>query len=288
MGDVFMNAKHISHRVSTVSSFASAILGAWACAGPAWAGVAQEPEVSAPFVGSAPVKPGAPLPSAHGGHRFVAPLAGESGFGAALNLTYHTDLYYRGRYQGPEASPSNIDIHLALGDDWTWASNLKWIDFADSDIFERSHLYTGLFTKIGSVVLGPSFKHYHFYGNGPARDNAYEFGLQAAAKFDQLTLGAGAFYETESEGTYLEWGASYQVALTDTLSLVPAVELSYADEWLVPLKGMNAASFLLSIPWKASNHLTVTPFISLNLPLEATESIYNEEFSGGVSVSWRF
>ena len=245
----------------------------------------------------APVTPAAPAPTppprfhpnAHGAHRPTADLSATDGLGFQVNLPYESILYYRGNRMGENGVPLSLDMDVRLSENLTLANNFKFINFIDDDSADtKVHLWTALFYHTGGLSIGPGFK-FHRNNNLPSSNSdAIDFGLQALYDFGPVKVGAGYSYDIESEGHYVEAGISAPIKLTPKLTLTPAAEISYIDGWARPVEGMNNASLRLTAAYKINPMFTIAPFIAWNLPLEATEDRYDDEFIAGGALHVRF
>jgi hypothetical protein len=180
-----------------------------------------------------------------------------------------------------------ITLDAKISDSLVWTATGRYLN-VDETNFEETQLYTGLFYKIGALSIGPSFRWYHNI-NGGMMENSYDLGIQALVKVGPLNINGGYYYETESEGHYWELGVSAPIKITDRFSLVPSVEISYTDGWMMPmLTGWNTVSPRLSAPIMLTKQLTLTPWIGANLPLEALDMHQDNKLVGGVSLSVNF
>jgi hypothetical protein len=206
-----------------------------------------------------------------------------------FNVTgnYDSSYFCRGMDIGDNLFAVTATADLKLSDSLTWTASFRYMDVTDADFTELNG-YTGLFYTTGDLTIGPSFRWYQFRPGG-GEMNAYDLGLQALYKAGPADITAGYYYETESEGSYLELGVSSTFKITEQVSLVPSAEVSYTDGWVNPaLSGMNAFNLRLAAPVRVSKNVSVVPYIGFQIPLEALEEAQNDKLFGGVSLSVSF
>ena len=226
-------------------------------------------------------------PNAHGAHRPTVDLSQQDGVGFALNVPFESILYYRGNRMGENGVPVSLDMDVRLAENLIWANNYKFCYFMD-DSDTKVHLLSALFYQMGSLTIGPSFKFHRNNTAATSARDAYDLGVQALYDFGPLRLGAGYSYELESEGHYVEAGVSVPIKITDRLTITPAAEITYIDGWVRPVEGMNNIALRITATYKISAQCSISPFIAYNLPLEATEDRYHEEFMGGAALQFKF
>jgi hypothetical protein len=119
--------------------------------------------------------------------------------------------------------------------------------------------------------------------------DAYDLGIQALYELGPINLTAGYYYETESEGSYFEFGASSIIRLHERVSLIPSAQISYTDGWLMPqLDGLNYLDLRVSLPIKVAEHVDLTPYVGAALMLDALEDNQGDKLIGGVALSLTF
>ena len=208
-------------------------------------------------------------------------------FHVNLIAGYESTFFCRGMDMGDNLWSGAATVDWNLTDAFTWTTTYRYLN-VDETAFEESHLYTGAFWRIGSLSIGPSFRWYHNFNNGMI-ENAYDVGIQALFKAGPVYLSGGAYYETETEGYYYELGVSSVISVTSRLSLVPAVEVSYTDGWMMPgMRGFNHVGLRLSAPFMVTDSVRIVPWIGGNLPLEALDAHQDDRLVGGAYVSWTF
>lgn len=245
--------------------------------------------------GTAPAPaPAAPAP---------APAAATSPWSGSLTLGYDTDYIYRGVEvfgygRAEDLFTASLDLNYQINDRLTWNIG-AWYgnSVADAD-YDEIDLYTKLLYKVNdSFSFGPSFRFYNYPYILRGNSDQYEIGLEGIwTPCANVTVNAGAFYETESEGFYAELGATYTYKINDTFSLVPGALVSYLDRdsssFGLGTSDFNHASFFVKAPVALRENVTLTPYVALNVPLDGVDEItldtQDDEFYGGVSLSVGF
>lgn len=248
-------------------------------------------DAKGPVTSAPPPPPPAPKfhPNAHGAHRPTANLATADGLGFQLNIPYESILYYRGNRVGENGMPLSLDMDVKITDNLTWANNYKFINFIDDDAADtKLHLWTALFYQVGGLSIGPSFKFHRNNSAGSNNRDAYDIGVQALYDFGPVKVGAGYSYDLESEGSYIEAGLCAPIKVLPQLTITPAAEVTYTDGWVRPEEGMNNVALRITAAWKFNAMFSLAPFVAYNIPLEATENRYDEEWIGGAALHVKF
>jgi hypothetical protein len=152
-----------------------------------------------------------------------------------------------------------------------------------------------LVTDLGPVELGLGYRYYQHNNDLSALLNdSHEVGLSLATEVSGVTLGLAGYYDITNEGFYFEAKAAYEIKITESFSLVPAIGVGYAVDYnwqtIAPgLDGFTAVTASLSAPVKLAKNVTLTPYIAGNLPVDALDDAGEDsQLFGGVSLSVRF
>lgn len=215
----------------------------------------------------------------------VGASSADDPFSASIAFSWDSTFFCRGMDMGDNVWSAWLNADVQVVENLTWTMTGRYLDVYETD-FREMHLYTGLFYRIGQVSFGPSFRWYHNFEGG-MMENAYDLGFQTLVNIGPVDFTAGYYYETESQGHFVEMAVSMPIKVTDRLSVVPAVEVGYTDGWMMPIKGWNHVGLRLGAPFKVIGDLTLTPYIGGNLPLEALDDMQDNEFVGGVNLSIR-
>jgi hypothetical protein len=206
-------------------------------------------------------------------------------FSGSVSLGYDSTFFCRGMDMGDDMFSAGLNIDVALTDTLTFTASTRYLT-VDETNFDELHTYAGLFARVGIVSFGPSFRWYHNFEGGMV-ENAYDLGFQALANVGPVDFHAGYFYETESEGHFVELGVSSTFKVHEKFSLRPAVEIGYTDGWMMPIQGWNQVTLRLDAPIQLIDSLVLTPWIGANVPLEALDGQDNK-LVGGVSLALKF
>ena len=216
-------------------------------------------------------------------------FAGAANKPLAFNLTvgYDSSYFCRGLEIGDDLVHATATVDYRPAEWVTLTSSFRYQDVTDAD-FSEIQAYAGVFFNVGNLSIGPSFRYYQFRPDGGEMD-AYDLGIQALYKLGPVNLTGGYFYETESEGSYYEFGVSTVIPVHERVSLVPSAQISYTDGWLMPmLDGLNIVDLRLSVPIKVTEHVHLTPYIGGIFPLEALKDAQENKLVGGISLSITF
>ena len=250
-----------------LKSFAMTSIGVLASAMYASAG---SPE-SAPL---APVP--APEPSSGG-------LVDE--IGAEISIGYDTVYMFRGVDFGDDLVWSDVNLTLPLSESLELNFGAWYAGLADDD-FTELDLYAGLTYNItDSLSVGVGFIEY-FYPR--TDDEVAEVGATLGYSVAGVDFGLGYYYDFETEGSYYEVGASYEIALTDSLSLVPGVVVGFGDDYY-GVSGGNHVGLSLGLPIQLTSTATLTPYVAGNLPIDSLDDTgEDDQVFGGVALTVTF
>ncbi len=157
--------------------------------------------------------------------------------------------------------------------------------------------YQFLETFSGSTKSGP-------YGASSSDGDvnvtdATDFGLGMVKNFGDFNYYLSAFYDVRIDGYYLETAVDYTYAVCDKLSIVPVIQTGYGVEYYTggtansDGEGFTHIRTAITAPYKATESLTITPYIANNHSLE-TRKLQNQadqsrsEVYGGISASYSF
>lgn len=163
--------------------------------------------------------------------------------------------------------------------------------FGQGGSFHELDLYGAVLADLGPVTVGAKYTAYLYDGestdNGAVND-INEVGLFLTTTVGPLDVLAGAYYDDETDGFYFETGVSHTFAVTDRISLVPAVLVSYGDQYY-GVSGFNHVKVGISAPIKLTSTATLTPYVAGNLPIDALDDLgEDDEIYGGISLSVSF
>ena len=234
----------------------------------------------AAFLAAAPVKAGTPVEAT------MPPASSE--IGAEVTIGYDTHYIFRGFNYGENLVWAGVDLGVPLSD--ALSLNLgTWYGTLADDPYDELNLLAGLSYDLGNVEIGVGAIWYYFPqgfdGGGSGIDDSLELGASIGTNIGGIDFGLGYYYDLEEEGSYIELGAEYTYEVSDTVALVPATWISYADDYY-GIDGFNAVGVSLSLPIALTDRATLKPYIAASFEID--DSGQEDELYGGVSLSVSF
>jgi hypothetical protein len=252
----------------------------------------------------------------------VTPVAADDSAGITGSLTagYDSSYYFRGLWFSNNNAYGALNLSIPLADKLSlglgglYTQGLKTdvgpdeLDYSELDLIASLNYDAG-FAKFGAVFTSYQFfdtfsgsikgKTFGFDNVSDSTiSNATDFGLTVAVPVGAANLYFAAYYDFKIDATYFEAGADYTLKITDSISLIPAVQLGYGVDYYTyqPVSGIdNGWTHVrvgLSAPIKVASNVTVSPYVAANFALEARENLNTVEDTnhvyGGVSVSVSF
>lgn len=245
--------------------------------------------------------------------------------GATLTVGYDTRNYYRGLWFNDDSVWVDLSVDVPLTEQLTFNFGTFYLDnvssapgnFAPFAPFEYSELdlYAGLSYDLGFGTFGIGFTQYFFFngfsgtagatnlGGPPFNEmgiqSATELGLTFGTSFFGFDWDIGYFYDFRIGGSYYETNLSYEVPVTPWLSLVPAFQAGYGNDYYAgstinfgaPSSGFTHFTFSLSAPIALTPTTSLTPYIawiSTDRARNYLNASANNEVFGGVSLSVSF
>jgi hypothetical protein len=249
--------------------------------------------------------------------------------GADLSAAYDSRYYFRGLWFADNIITTTLNLSVPLSEKLTWGVGAAYISTVETPInnppstarnsfdYSEIDLYSSLTYNAGWAKFGVQYQYY-FYPDFYAGSNfgaafagtdpefgitgAGELGLTAAIPLGAANIYLGYYYDFRVGGSYCQAAADYTVALTDWLSIVPAVQAGYgfnyytgnASPALVNWAGMPLGTdaqtcgwthFLFSVatPVKLTKTATFTPYAAYNVSMDLRQSLNatpNELFWG--------
>ena len=252
----------------------AAILGSLALAASAFAGTSVS-------TGKGTVPPAPPAP----------PVGLFEEVGATVDVGYDTHYFFRGFLLSEQnlwgqvaiAVPLSQELSLGLG---------GWYTSSTDTNYDELDLNAGLTYDAGFAKIGLGYTHYEFFdgraGNGIGSSGADEVGLTVGKALGPVNIGAGYYYDFETEGSYIELGVDAPIAVTENFSIVPAALISYGDEYYSTDSDFQHVRLSVSFPVKLTATATLTPYVAGNLALGTTEEFTDDEIYGGVKLRVSF
>ena len=234
--------------------------------------------------------------------------------GITAGLGYHTNYIWRGLNFGQNWVDGSLGgaIPLVEGTRLAWDVNYGSLAGDESTFgddanasFQRLQLGAALQHDLGPVTASLGYRYFRNMGTlntvGGMRDgNEFSFGLATA--LGPINLASSANYDISNASWYFDIDANTNIAITDSISLVPFVNVGYGKNFAWQLvrsqdnfTGWTAVTAGFRLPVKLNSRATLTPYIAVNSPLGQLD---NDAFAprnttqpvvfGGVSLSVRF
>jgi hypothetical protein len=217
----------------------------------------------------------------YGAASISVPLAEK--FSLSMGALYTQSMYTE--LIGPDLAYSELDLFASLNYDAGWGK----IGFVATNY--------NFFKTFSGETNGNSFG----FASDPDSTitNASDLGLTFAIPVGDFNLYAAGYYDLRIHAAYFELGADYTYKFSDKFSIVPSVQLGYAGNDYYTYKnatgedsGFTHIRAGITAPYKVTDAFTITPYVALNVALEAREDINTarpqEDLFGGLSLSYSF
>ena len=221
----------------------------------------------------------------------VAPVDDSLGF--SLSVGYDSKYIFRGVDFGDHLVWGSLSIPIKLTDKLTFTFAPWYGNIADGG-YDELDLAAGFTYDLGFATIGAGYTWYYFPFSGfdtnePNVTITSCLGSLGACKINWF---AGSFCDLEAdagdEGWYFETGFNSTIAITDKISLVPEVRVTYATDYYGQ-DGWNNVLVKLGAPIALTKTATLTPYIAGSLALEGLDAIgQDDELIGGVSLTVTF
>jgi len=230
-----------------------------------------------------------------------------------INVGYTNMYEFRFVDLGQDLISAGADIAYDFGGGWAmsagaWYGSVNDANNIRSLSFNELDLYAGISKEFGPVDVEVGYIFYHFL-DVPAIDTQEIYGSVSTEFGGGFGFNMTAFYDIQRwDGLYVNGEFTYSLELSDCCSLDLAAGAAYADGaglqvsrsgLLGPNPGSTADGFQgwyasASLPWTATDHLTVTPFIKYtnadnNLSTNLTDNTTGQDyFIAGCSLAVSF
>lgn len=208
--------------------------------------------------------------------------------GLNVGLGYHTSYIWRGFNAGQHWVDASLGgaIPLVEGTRLAWDVNYGSLA-SDQDTlsavagqnlsFQRLQLGAAIQHDLGPVTASLGFRHFRNMGGynttqGLRDGNEIQLGL--ATSVGPINLASSANYDISNYSWYFDLDANTSIAVTDSISVVPFVNIGYGKNFAWQLSrdsanptGWTAFSTGVRVPVKLSSRTTLTPYIAVNSPL---------------------
>jgi hypothetical protein len=269
-----------------------------------------------------------------------APVAPEptalfDSIGATLDAGYDSRYYFRGLWFADHIITTALNVSVPITDKLTWGVGAAYISTVETPFlgtaanptdgdfdYSEIDLLTSLSYNAGWAKFGIQYQYY-FYPDTYAGTNSgipnggtdpefgikgnSEVGLTFSVPVGNLNLGLAYFHDFTVGGHYFQASADYTIAVTDWLSIVPALQTGYGMDYytgnntstLANINGQRANAFgggtfptsgfthlLVSVaaPVKLTKSATFIPYVAWNHSLDLRSSLnlteHNEVYWG--------
>lgn len=232
-----------------------------------------------------------------------------------INVGYTNMYEFRFVDLGQDLVSAGADIAFDLGDGWgisagTWYGSTNDGKPGAVGSFNELDLYAGVSKEFGPVNVEVGYIFYHFFDIAAAdtQDIYGSLGFDFGGGFGANVT---AYYDIQRwNGLYATTELTYSVELSDCLSLDLAAGVGYADGHGLQISRSSALAtgstngtvdgyqgyyLSASLPWGATENLTVTPFIKytdadgdLVTDFKGVSSTGQDYFIAGCSLSVAF
>ena len=204
--------------------------------------------------------------------------------GAEVSVGYDSSYIFRGVDFGDNLIWGDVNIAMPLTDTVELSLGTWYASLADSD-YDELNVYGGISVDLGAFELGLGATWYYFPTGG---DDIFEPGVSLGTSVGPLDLSLGYYYDTDVDGSYIELAAESTIELTDTISLVPGVSVSYGDDYY-GVSGFNNVGLSLALPIALTDTATLTPYIAGSIAIDKLEDNGEDDhLYGGISLSVSF
>ena len=204
--------------------------------------------------------------------------------GAEASLGYDSQYIFRGVDFGDNLIWGDVNMTVPVSDTIDFSAGVWYATLSDGD-YDELNVYAGVTADLGAFELGIGATWYYF----PVTDtDALEPGISIGTSAGPIDLSLGYYYDLETDGSYIELAAESAIEITDTVSLVPGVSVSYADDYY-GVSGFNNVGVSLALPIALTDTATLTPYVAGSLAIDALEDLGEDDhIYGGVSLSISF
>ncbi len=213
----------------------------------------------------------------------AAPAEGSTeGWGGSLFLSggYATDFIFRGRNFGDNMGEGRAELAFPVGESASLNVGGK---YAGADGYEEAQAFASLQQSFGAFTAALGYRWY-----GLDADNRNELGFLIGTALGGVDWSVGYFYDTELAGHYVEFMGQRSWQLFDQLSLRAGAGISGASNYWYGGSGFNNAVFRLDMPVTVRDWITLTPWISASIPMEAIKDYEDDTVFGGVNLQLSF
>jgi opacity protein-like surface antigen len=206
--------------------------------------------------------------------------------GITLSTGWDGDYIFRGVDFGDNLLWTDVNLTLPVADALELNVGSWYASLAEDDYTELN-LYAGLsYAVTDSLTIGVGYLRYDFPSSGAEEIN--EFGATIGYSIAGLDLGAGYYHDDVTDGSYIEVGVGYSIALCESVTLDPGVIVGFGDDYY-GVNGGNHVAPRLSLSIQLTESAVLSPYVAYNIPIDSLDDAGEpDEFYGGVSLAVSF
>lgn len=208
----------------------------------------------------------------------------DAGDGGAVSLFlsggYASEHVFRGKSFGHDAGEGRAELVLPIADTASLSIGGKYVG---TDDYEEAQGFASLQQAFGVFTAALGYRWY-----GLDADNRQEVGMMIATTAIGIDWSLGYFYDAELSGHYVEMQGQHTWQMFDHMALRTGAGLSAASNYWDGGSGLNNAFFRLDLPVNVRSWITLTPWVSASIPLDAIDATEDDTVAGGVSLQLSF
>lgn len=226
----------------------------------------------------------------------VAPVAEEAseglfgGIGLDWSTGYDSHYIYRGEFLGRHTVWTELSFDVPLTDQLSLNLTPWFLQDADTD-YNEFDLTGALTLTLDSWEISAGYLGYYYprrsLGGGEGIRDEHEMSFSVARSFGSLTATVLGAYSFTREAFYFEAAVEYEIAVTDKLSLTPAVVLGWDSDYFDEGTDFNHVGLMLTASYQLTPWCSLNPYIAGNLPFGHLSYAANDLY-GGVSMTVTF
>jgi hypothetical protein len=261
----------------------------------------------------------------------IAPAPENDDLGINASIGYDTNYIWRGVNYGQHWARAAVDGSLLLlggaSEDGAGTTSLVWgAEFGtllgDNDSFSGQSFLGGNDTKqsfqrlmasvgvshdfgpvlatfaysyinnMGALASGSLYNNVGGSPGGFGQNDIHQLSLTLETKLGPIDIAQSSNIDLANGGWYFDLNASSTIAVTDSISVVPSVNIGYGQNYSYGIRqntanaliggvgalasgerqgvsGFTAITPMISIPVKLNSRATLTPYIAYNMPMRA-------------------
>lgn len=224
----------------------------------------------------------------------VAPPDDSLGF--SLTAGYDSSYIFRGVKYGDNLLSAGLVTPIKLNDKTTFTF-APWYGHIAGESYDELDLVAGITYDAGFATLGVGYTWYYYPFSG---FETSEPNITITKSFGKVNWFAGAYLDVNAdggdlfankgghEGWYFETGVNTTIKVTDMVSLVPEVKISYGESYY-GVSGFNNVVAKLGAPIALTKTATLTPYIAGSFAIDSLESLGVDSYLiGGISLTVTF